>query len=91
MQLDAQTSYQPWISLAASVAATKTLSVALEPHAFADAAPNATHDVGVIAAVALAVHPWLVIDAGVDLVATTPRSVSALVGMTIVPVRLWGP
>jgi hypothetical protein len=89
-QLEGPRAEQPWIALAATYAVTKTFAVALEPHYFADAAPLAPRDAGVIAAVELAARGWLVVDAAVDAIGWDQRSLTAIVGLSIAPVRLWG-
>jgi hypothetical protein len=47
-------------------------------------------DVGAIAAVEVAARDWLVIDAAIDLVGWDQRSVTAIVGASVAPARLWG-
>lgn len=89
-QLGGPRAYQPWAALAATYAATSRVSLALEPHYFADAAPLAARDAGVIAAVELAARSWLVIDGAIDAVASEPRSLTAIIGVSIAPARLWG-
>ena len=76
-----------WVVLASSlgpaddarvVACRPTVTcTALEPHYLADATPLAARD-------------WLVIDAAIDVVGWDQRSVTAIVGASIAPVRLWG-
>jgi hypothetical protein len=89
-QLDGPRAKQPWIALAATYAVTKTFGVAIEPHYFADATPLAPRDAGVIAAVELAVRDWLIVDGAVDAIGWDQRSLTAIVGLSIAPVRLWG-
>jgi hypothetical protein len=88
--LDGATSYQEWAALAASYALTARWSIAIEPHLFADAPPNAAHDGGALAAVGFTPNPRVVIDAAVYAVATQPQSLAALVGVSLAPARLWG-
>jgi hypothetical protein len=88
-ELEGPRAYQPWVALAATYAATSKLAFALEPHYFADAAPLASRDTGAIAAVGFTARSWLVIDGAVDVVASEPRSVTAIAGVSIAPVRLW--
>ena len=68
---------------------TPKLSIALEPHCFADASPAAPRDLGAIAALGFAARPWLVIEGAVDAIGWSQRSVTALVGMSIIPGRIW--
>jgi hypothetical protein len=89
-QLDGPRAYQPWTALAATCAATPRIGLALEPHYFAAAVPFAARDVGAIAAVEVAARDWLVIDAAIDLVGWDQRSVTAIVGASVAPARLWG-
>ena len=89
-QLGGPRAYQPFAAIAATYALTKQLSIALEPHYFADASPSAPRDVGAIAAIEYAVRGWLVVDCAIDAVGWDQRSLAAIAGMSIAPVRLWG-
>jgi hypothetical protein len=40
--------------------------------------------------VELALRGWLVVDAAVDAIGWDQRSLTAIVGLSIAPVRLWG-
>jgi hypothetical protein len=82
--------YQPWAAVAATYPLTSRISIALEPHYFADASPVAPRDAGAIVAVEVAVRGWLVLDGAIDAVGLEPRSLAALVGVSIAPARLWG-
>jgi hypothetical protein len=66
------------------------VSGTLEPHAFGDASPFATRDVGAIAAVAFSIRPWIVVDSAIDVAVAEPRAVAALVGVSLAAVRVWG-
>jgi hypothetical protein len=90
-QLGGPRAYQPWAACAATYAVTPRLSVALEPHYFADASPFASRDAGAIAAVELTARDWLVVDAALDVTLWDQRAVMAIVGVSIAPVRLWVP
>jgi hypothetical protein len=89
-QLDGPVSYQGWTALAATYPLTDRLSAMLEPHYFTDAAPIAPRDAGVMAAVAYAIRPSLVIDTAVNVVLANEGSVTWLLGISLAPVRLWG-
>jgi hypothetical protein len=89
-ELGGPRAYQPFAALAATYAITKRLSLALEPHYFADASPSAPRDVGAIAALELAVRGWLVVDCALDAVGWDQRSLAAIAGVSLAPVRLWG-
>ena len=82
--------YQRWTALAATYAATSRTAIALEPHYLAEASPFAARDAGAIAAVEVAARDWLVIDAAIDVVGWDQRSVTAIVGASLAPARLWG-
>jgi hypothetical protein len=87
--LDGSASAQPWTALAASCALTPAVSLTLEPHLFASAPPLAAHDAGVIAAIGVAARPWLIADGALEVTGWDQASVSAIVGLSIIPVRLW--
>jgi hypothetical protein len=61
----------------------------LEGYAFADAAPAAGRDAGILGALSFAARPWLVLDAGCDVGLTASRAVTIFVGATVIPVDLW--
>lgn len=85
-----QTAYQPFVAVAAGYPLSARVTATLEPHYFARAGSTAQRDAGAIAAVAFAVRPWCVVDAAIDLVATDPRALEALAGISLAPARLWG-
>ena len=80
---------QPWAAVAATWPVTKRVAIAVEPHYFADAAPLAPRDGGAIVALEVAARGWLIVDGAVDAVGWGPRSVAAIVGVSIAPARLW--
>ena len=88
-QLDGPVTYQPWGAVAATVPVDASFAVAVEPHYYADAAPLAVRDAGVLAALVYTVRPTVVIDVGVDLVGWDQASVAGLAGITVAPPRLW--
>ncbi len=89
-QVDGPRAYQPFTALAATYAATKKWSFAVEPHLFARAAPFAARDAGVMVAAEYAVHDWLVLDAAIDVIRGDEDAVMGLFGVSIAPVRLGG-
>ncbi len=81
---------QPWVALALSVELPAQFTVMAENYFFVDASPVASKDGGLLLAVAFAARPWLVLDVGGDIgYFASQRSVSAFVGMTILPVDFW--
>ncbi len=88
-QLDGPRSYQPWVAFATTYALTSKLSAALEPHYFADAAPLAARDVGAMAAVEYAARTWFVIDGALVVTGWDQGAVTAMVGVSLAPARLW--
>src|SRR5215470_8449595 len=89
-RLDGPVLPQPWVALALSVELPAHLTVMAENYFFADASPVASEDGGLLLAVAFAARPWLVLDVGADKgYFQSRRSVSAFVGMTILPVDFW--
>jgi hypothetical protein len=89
-QLDGAPRLQPWAALALSVALPRGLGPMLELYYFADAAPVAPSDAGLLVALSYQPRNWIVLDAGIDVgFVTGTRAVSAFVGMTIIPLDLW--
>jgi hypothetical protein len=89
-RLDGPLLPQPWVALALSVELPAHFTVMAENYFFADASPVASRDGGLLLAVAFAARPWLVLDVGGDIgYFASQRSVSAFVGMTILPVDFW--
>ncbi len=82
--------YQPWVAAAATYPLGKRISLAIEPHYFADASPIAGRDAGAIVAIEVAPRGWLVFDGALDAVASEPRAIAAIAGVSIAPARLWG-
>jgi hypothetical protein len=81
---------QPWAALALSAALGAGFTAMIEGYAFADAAPIAPKDAGLLAALAYAPAPWLVFDAGGDLgLIRSTRNGSAFIGLTVIPVKIW--
>jgi hypothetical protein len=80
---------QPWIALALSTELPRHFTVMAEGYVFGDAAPIALRDSGLLVAVAFTPRSYLVFDLGGDVGLGVARQVSAFVGMTIVPLRLW--
>ncbi|HWE29751.1 MAG TPA: hypothetical protein VHB97_17195 [Polyangia bacterium] len=68
----------------------RRFTVMAESYYFFDAAPIAPHDGGVLAALAYAPRPWIVLDVGVDAgLVQSQRSLSVFAGATLLPVTLW--
>jgi len=81
---------QSWAALALSVELPGHFTVMAENYFFTDASPIASKDGGLLLAVAFRLRQWLVFDVAGDVgYFPSHRSVSALVGMTILPVTLW--
>jgi hypothetical protein len=81
---------QAWAALALSVGLSHGLSPMLEGYAYGDAAPLATRDAGLLAALAWQPVHWLVIDAGVDVaLIQSVRAFNAFVGFTVTPLDLY--
>ncbi len=80
---------QAWTALALSVTLGKGFGAMLESYVFADAAPVAPRDAGVLAAISYQPRKWIVLDAGPDLGLEATRVASAFVGVTIIPLDLW--
>lgn len=89
-QIDQQPAYQAFVVAAATYAVTSKLGIALEPHYFAYAEPVAPRDFGVLGAAEYAARPWLVVDVAVERTFLDPGSFTALAGISLAPVRLWG-
>ncbi len=91
-QLGASPASQVFAALALSTALGPVLSVALEGYLFSDAAPVASHDGGVRAALGFTARPWLVVDTGGD-VGFYPqaRAYSVFLGATVIPIVWWRP
>ncbi len=89
-QLEGPTKAQPWAALAFSVELPRHFTVMAENYYFLDASPIAPQDGGLLIGLAFAPKPWIVFDLGGDLgYVQAQRSVSAFVGMTLLPVDLW--
>lgn len=89
-RMEGATKPQPWVALALSVALPRNFIVMAESYYFFDASPITPKDGGLLAAIAYTPRPWVVFDAGANLgYFPSLRSISAFVGMTILPVRLW--
>lgn len=83
---------QPWAALALSVELPRHFTVMAENYFFSDASPLAPKDGGLLLALAYAPRPWIVVDVGGDLgYFPSQRSMSAFVGLTILPVAFWEP
>jgi hypothetical protein len=91
-QLDSTPSAQGFAALALSTPLSSTLSIALEGYVFSDAAPVASHDGGVRAALGFTARPWLVVDTGGD-VGFYPqtRAYGVFLGATVIPAVWWRP
>jgi hypothetical protein len=82
---------QGWAALALSMNLPRGFGVMLEGYYFSDALPIAPRDAGLLGALSYSPVPWLVLDIGADVgLVSATRAVSAFVGFTIAPVRLWG-
>jgi hypothetical protein len=82
---------QGWAALALSTNLPRGFGVMLEGYYFSDALPIAPRDAGLLGALSYSPVPWLVFDIGADVgLVTSTRAVSAFIGFTIAPVRLWG-
>jgi hypothetical protein len=89
-RLDGPVLPQPWTALALSVELLGRFTVMAENYFFSDASPISSKDGGLLLAVAFPLRHWLVFDVGGDVgYFPSQRSVSALVGITILPVALW--
>jgi hypothetical protein len=89
-RIDRDTKQQEWIALALSANLPRPFGVMVEGYYFADAAPLAQRDAGLLGAISLSPAPWLTFDFGGDLGAfPSQRDYSLFVGMSIVPVLLW--
>jgi hypothetical protein len=81
---------QAWAALALSMELPRRFGIMAEVYTFTDAAPVAPHDGGLLFAATYSPRPWMVIDVGGDLGFANTRAASGFVGLTLVPVRLWG-
>jgi hypothetical protein len=91
-QVDGAAQPQGFAALALSTPLSTLLGVALEGYVFSDAAPAATHDGGLRAALGLSARPWLVVDLGGDAgFFPATRAYSLFVGATVIPAVLWRP
>jgi hypothetical protein len=89
--LDASPRPQPFVDLAVSVPLTDPFVLMGEGYVFGDGGPLAPRDGGFLFALSHAPEPWLVFDVGGDVGAfPSSRTWSLFVGMTVVPVVLWG-
>lgn len=81
---------QPWAALALSRDLPLGLTAMVETYRFADAAPLARKDAGVLAALSWSLLPWAAFDAGAD-VSLFPqdRRFSLFAGVTVAATRLW--
>jgi hypothetical protein len=81
---------QGFTAIAFSTSLPPPFSIAVEGYAFSDAAPIASRNGGILAALGMTPRPWLVFDFGGDLgFFPSTRSYSVFVGMTIIPVVWW--
>lgn len=80
---------QAWIALAVSTELPRHFSIMAEGYAFTDASPLAPRDTGLLVAVAWSPRTYLTFDLGGDVGLGASRQLSAFVGMTVVPLRLW--
>jgi hypothetical protein len=81
---------QPWASLVLSLALPRHFGVEVENYYFADAAPVAPRDGGLIVALQYSPKPWLVLDLGANAgYFQSQRSVSAFAGISMLPARFW--
>lgn len=89
LRVDDRPKVQPWTALALSWDLPATFGGMVEGYAFADAAPLAKRDGGLLLALSESPRPWLVFDAGGDLgFYPSTRSYALFVGATFVPVVL---
>jgi hypothetical protein len=89
-QLDATPRAQPWAALAMSTALPRGFGPMIELYCFADAAPVAPRDGGLLVALGYQPRNWIVLDAGGDVgLVQSTRAVSAFVGATIIPMDVW--
>ena len=78
------------MALALSVALPRGFGPMVELYYFADAAPVAPMDSGLLVALSYQPRHWIVFDAGFDVgFVPATRAVSAFVGMTFIPLDLW--
>jgi hypothetical protein len=89
-RLDGAPLAQAWAALALTFGLAHGLAPLAEVYYFADAAPLAGADGGVLIALTYQPRNWIVLDLGADagLVPST-RAVSAFAGVTIIPLDLW--
>jgi hypothetical protein len=82
---------QGFAALAISMNLPRPFGIMAEAYCFSDAAPIAPRDGGFLFALSHSPKPWLIFDFGGD-VGWFPssRAYSVFIGMTIVPVVLWG-
>ena len=91
-QLGSAAQPQEFAALALSTALSSLFGVALEGYAFSDAAPVASRDGGVRAALGFTARPWLVVDTGGDVgFFPSTRAYSLFLGATVIPAVLWRP
>jgi hypothetical protein len=89
-QLEGPTKPQPWVALAFSVELPRRFTIMAESYYFSPAFPFSPQDGGLLVALAFAPKRWIVLDVGGDVgYFQSERSISAFVGMTLVPVDLW--
>jgi hypothetical protein len=81
---------QGYVALALSTDLPWHLTPMLEGYYFSSAVPVTLPDAGVLMAMAYAVKPWLVVDAGGDVgLVRSTRSFTLFVGMTVIAVDFW--
>lgn len=80
---------QAWIALALSTELPRHFTIMAEGYAFTDAAPIAPRDTGLLVAVAFTPRSYVTFDVGGDVGLGATRQLSAFVGMTVIPLRLW--
>jgi hypothetical protein len=89
-RLETSTRPQEFTALALSANLVAPFGIMAEGYVFSDATPVATRDGGFLFALSHSPRNWLVFDVGADIgFFPTTRSLSAFVGMTIIPVVLW--
>ncbi len=89
-RVDANTLVQRFVALALSTALDDYFGFMVEGYAYGDAAPAATRDAGILAAVAVSPRTWLTFDVGGDIgLFPSVSGFSLFAGLTIVPVDFW--
>jgi len=92
LRLEGDARFQGWVALSLNAPIAGDFGAGLEGYLFTRAGDLAPTDAGILFGPTWSPLPWLVFDIGADVgLVRSTRSVSAFLGMTMIPARLWTP